>query len=46
MIGNVLFFFLILQEFISVCVGNPRLVKKEQWRTYVDYEISLQASLS
>lgn len=37
--------FLMWQEFISVCVGSPRLVKKEQWRTYVDYEISLHASV-
>lgn len=35
---------LICQEFISVCVGNPRLVKKDHWRSYVDYEISLHAS--
>ncbi|CAF99424.1 unnamed protein product, partial [Tetraodon nigroviridis] len=32
------------QEFISVCVGNPRLVKRDQWRKHVDYEISLHAS--
>uniref|UniRef100_H3CUY6 Sorting nexin 10a n=1 Tax=Tetraodon nigroviridis TaxID=99883 RepID=H3CUY6_TETNG len=38
------FFFKIWQEFISVCVGNPRLVKRDQWRKHVDYEISLHAS--
>ncbi|XP_056876538.1 sorting nexin-10A [Takifugu flavidus] len=31
-------------EFISVCVGNPRLIKKDHWRSYVDYEISLHTN--
>lgn len=36
----------LLQEFISICVRNPRLVKADRWHRHIDYEICLQASAS
>ncbi|XP_075900420.1 sorting nexin-10A isoform X2 [Nelusetta ayraudi] len=31
-------------EFISICVRNPRLVKDDRWHSHIDYEICLHTN--
>uniref|UniRef100_A0A3Q1ESG9 Sorting nexin 10a n=1 Tax=Acanthochromis polyacanthus TaxID=80966 RepID=A0A3Q1ESG9_9TELE len=33
-----------MQEFISVCVQNPRLHKSDFWHTHIDYEICVHTN--
>ncbi|RXN00456.1 Sorting nexin-10B [Acipenser ruthenus] len=37
---------MLLQEFVSVWVRDPRIQKEDSWQSYVDYEICVHSKLS